>query len=98
MERPGVVRLGRAHPAAALPGGAPAPEERRARSPGGTRKPRLTAIRIEEIMDQRAILDHQFTVAAYVVTWVIQLGSLAYVGLKWRAEKRAEQQNSGSSR
>ncbi len=49
-------------------------------------------------MDQRAILDHQFTVAAYVVTWVIQLGYLAYVGLKWRAEKRAERQNSSNSR
>jgi hypothetical protein len=39
-------------------------------------------------MDQRAILDHQFMVAAYVVTWLIQLGYLAYLGLKWRAEKR----------
>jgi threonine/homoserine/homoserine lactone efflux protein len=40
-------------------------------------------------MDQRAILDHQFTVAAYVVTWVIQLGYLAWLGMKWRAQKRA---------
>jgi hypothetical protein len=39
-------------------------------------------------MDQRAILDHQFTVAAYVVTWAIQLGYLAWLGLKWRAQKR----------
>jgi hypothetical protein len=39
-------------------------------------------------MDQRAILDHQFTVAAYVATWVIQLGYLAWMGLKWRAQKR----------
>jgi hypothetical protein len=39
-------------------------------------------------MDERTILDHQFVTAAYVVTWVIQLGYLAYVGLKWRAEKR----------
>ena len=39
-------------------------------------------------MDQRAILDHQFTVAAYVVTWVIQLGYVAWLGLKWRAQKR----------
>jgi hypothetical protein len=39
-------------------------------------------------MDERAILDHQFTVAAYVVTWVIQLGYLAFLGLKWRAQKR----------
>jgi hypothetical protein len=39
-------------------------------------------------MDQRDILDHQFVVAAYTVTWVIQLGYLAYVAMKWRAEKR----------
>jgi hypothetical protein len=39
-------------------------------------------------MDQRAILNHEFTVAAYTVTWVIQLGYLAFLGLKWRAEKR----------
>ena len=39
-------------------------------------------------MDQRAILDHQFTVAAYVVTWVIQLGYVAWLGFKWRAQKR----------
>ncbi len=39
-------------------------------------------------MDERAILDHQFTVAAYVVTWVIQLGYLAWLGLKWGAQKR----------
>ena len=39
-------------------------------------------------MDPREILDHQFVTAAYVVTWVIQLGYLAFLGLKWRAEKR----------
>jgi threonine/homoserine/homoserine lactone efflux protein len=39
-------------------------------------------------MDTRAILDHQFTVAAYVITWAIQLGYLAWLGLKWRAQKR----------
>jgi hypothetical protein len=39
-------------------------------------------------MDQRAILDHQFTVAAYVLTWAIQLGYLAWLGLKWRGQKR----------
>jgi hypothetical protein len=39
-------------------------------------------------MDQRAILDHEFTVAAYVATWVIQLGYVAWLGLKWRAQKR----------
>jgi len=39
-------------------------------------------------MDQAAVLDHQFLVAAYVVVWVIQLGYLSYLGLKWRAQKR----------
>jgi len=39
-------------------------------------------------MDERNILDHQFVVAAYAVTWVIQLGYLAWLGLKWRSEKR----------
>ncbi len=39
-------------------------------------------------MDQRNILDHQFVVAAYVITWVIQLGYLAFLGLKWRVERR----------
>jgi len=40
-------------------------------------------------MDQAAILDHQFTVAAYVITWAIQLGYVAWIGLKWRAQKRS---------
>jgi threonine/homoserine/homoserine lactone efflux protein len=39
-------------------------------------------------MDQRAILDHQFTVAAFAVTWAIQLGYLVWLGLKWRAQRR----------
>jgi hypothetical protein len=39
-------------------------------------------------MDQAAILDHQFRVAAYAITWAIQLGYLAWMGLKWRAQKR----------
>ena len=40
-------------------------------------------------MDTKAILDHQFTVAAYTITWVIQLGYLAWLGLRWQAQKRA---------
>jgi hypothetical protein len=39
-------------------------------------------------MDQRAILDHQFVVAAYCITWALQLGYVAWLGLKWRAQKR----------
>ena len=40
-------------------------------------------------MDTKAILDHQFLIAAYTVTWTIQLGYLAWLGLRWRAQKRA---------
>jgi hypothetical protein len=39
-------------------------------------------------MEQAAILDHQFRIAAYAVTWAIQLGYLAWLGLKWRAQRR----------
>ena len=39
-------------------------------------------------MDTKAILDHQFLVAAYGVTWAIQLGYVAWLFLKWRAQKR----------
>ena len=40
-------------------------------------------------MDQRAILDHQFVVAAYSITWILQLGYVLWIGLKWRAQKRS---------
>jgi hypothetical protein len=40
-------------------------------------------------MDQAAILDHQFRVAAYVITWTVQLGYVFLLTLKWRAQKRA---------
>jgi hypothetical protein len=43
----------------------------------------------EEKMDTKAVLDHQFLVAAYVLTWAIQLSYLAWLGLRWRAQKRA---------
>ena len=49
-------------------------------------------------MDPRAILDHQFTVAAYIVTWVIQLSYLAFLGLKWRAQKRTAERNRRNAR
>ena len=39
-------------------------------------------------MDTAAILDHQFRVAAHVVAWTIQLGYLAWLGLRWRTLKR----------
>jgi hypothetical protein len=40
-------------------------------------------------MDTAAILDHQFRVAAYIVTWVIQLGYVAWLGFKWQVQKQA---------
>jgi hypothetical protein len=40
-------------------------------------------------MGQAAILDHHFRVAAYVVTWVVQLGYVLLLTLKWRSQKRA---------
>jgi hypothetical protein len=39
-------------------------------------------------MDQAAILDHHFRIAAYAITWVVQLAYLARLGLKWRMQKR----------
>jgi hypothetical protein len=49
-------------------------------------------------MDQRAILNHEFTVAAYTVTWVIQLAYLVILAIKWRAEKRNAQARSRRAR
>jgi hypothetical protein len=49
-------------------------------------------------MDERAILDHQFLVAAYVLTWTIQLGYLAWIGLRWRAQKREAAQSGRTPR
>ncbi len=49
-------------------------------------------------MSPGAILDHQFTVAAYVITWTLQLGYLAWLGLKWRAQKRYAQRLENSRR
>jgi hypothetical protein len=34
-----------------------------------------------------AVLGHKFTVAAFAITWAIQLGYLAWLGKKWRAQK-----------
>jgi len=34
-------------------------------------------------------MDHQFVVAAYAITWILQLGYLAWLGAKWRAQQRA---------
>ena len=49
-------------------------------------------------MDERLVLDHQFVVAAYTVTWVIQLAYLAYVAFKWRSQKRAAERRARHTR
>jgi hypothetical protein len=49
-------------------------------------------------MDEKAILDHQFVVAAYTITWVVQLGYLAWLAFKWRAQKRAATRAARNSR
>jgi hypothetical protein len=49
-------------------------------------------------MDQAAVLNHQLTVAAYVVTWVIQLSYLAFLAIKWRAEKRKARAKDATTR
>ena len=35
-----------------------------------------------------APLNHLYTRAAYTVTWAIQLGYLAWLGLRWQSQKR----------
>jgi hypothetical protein len=32
---------------------------------------------------------HRHLVLAYVLTWVLQLGYVGFLGFKWRAERRA---------
>jgi hypothetical protein len=49
-------------------------------------------------MDAKTILDHQFVIAAYAVTWIIQLGYLAFLATKWRAEKRKSRPGPGNPR
>ena len=49
-------------------------------------------------MDQAAVLDHEFVVAAYIITWVLQLGYLTWLGLKWRAEKRNAERRTHNAR
>jgi hypothetical protein len=38
-------------------------------------------------MGQAALLDHQFRVAAYAVTWAIQLSYLAWLGYRWWVQR-----------
>jgi hypothetical protein len=48
----------------------------------------------EDKMDRAAVLNHQFLVAAYTLTWVLQLSYLAWLGIKWRTEKRNAERRS----
>lgn len=41
-------------------------------------------------MDARAVLDHEFMVAAYGVTWALQLGYLLRLGLMWLGQQRSQ--------
>lgn len=48
------------------------------------------------MMDEAAKLDHAFLIAAYTITWVIQLGYLAWIAYRWRSEsKSAERRKHG---
>jgi hypothetical protein len=49
-------------------------------------------------MDQAAVLDHQFRIAAYVITWGVQLVYLLRLALKWRAQNREASQAGRASR
>jgi hypothetical protein len=44
-----------------------------------------------------ALLDHQYLVAAYAVTWAIQLGYVAWLGLRWRTQKHDPARSSRNS-
>jgi hypothetical protein len=49
-------------------------------------------------MDERASLDHQFLVAAYAITWAVQLGYITWLAVKWRAQKRNAARNQNNPR
>ncbi len=38
-------------------------------------------------------MSHRHLVLAYVITWVIQLSYVGFLGVKWRGVRKAEQQN-----
>ncbi len=39
-------------------------------------------------MSPAQIIDHQFVVAAYIITWSLHLGYVAWLFMKWRSQKR----------
>ena len=38
-------------------------------------------------------INHQFVIAAYTLTWVIQLGYVVHVVVKWRRERQKANSN-----
>jgi threonine/homoserine/homoserine lactone efflux protein len=44
------------------------------------------------------VIDHHFVVAAFTVTWTVQLSYLTWLGLKWRSQKRDEERADYPSR
>jgi cellobiose-specific phosphotransferase system component IIC len=52
------------------------------------------------VVDHNALvahIDHHYTVATYVITWAIQLGYLAWLGLRWQTQKRGSARPSRNS-
>ena len=49
-------------------------------------------------MDVAAQLDHQFLVAAYAITWTIQLSYLAWLAYRWRSESKIANRRQKQSR
>ena len=50
------------------------------------------------MMEQAEILARQYRVAAYVVTWTLQVGYLVWLFLKWRSQRREAARLSGKLR
>ena len=49
-------------------------------------------------MNPGAVIDHQFVVAAYIITWSLNLGYVAWLLMKWRSQKRNAQRLGQNSR
>lgn len=53
---------------------------------------------MDQFSMQAAILDHHFRVAAYILTWCIQVGYLGYLAARWRRLKRKADRREGELR
>ena len=38
--------------------------------------------------DEAAVLNHRFVVAAYAITWTVQLSYLSWLAAKWSGQRR----------